>query len=61
MFVGRLAMVAIVLTAVTHPGWAQQPERDLLYVGVPNNAFANFMDRGGSESWFSMPRMDIAW
>jgi len=47
MFVGRLAMVAIVLTAVTHPGWAQQPERDLLYVGVPNNAFANFMDRGG--------------
>src|SRR3954470_22979559 len=43
MFIRRLA---ICLIALTSAAWAQ-PERDLLYVGVPNNTFAKFEDRGG--------------
>jgi DNA-binding beta-propeller fold protein YncE len=45
----RLASLAIglaVLMAMSPEAWPQQ-ERDLLYVGVPNNAFANAVDFGG--------------
>src|SRR5271169_4098580 len=50
MLTRRLARLAICLTglaAMSHLAWSQQPDRDLLYVGVPNNAFANALNFGG--------------
>jgi DNA-binding beta-propeller fold protein YncE len=43
----RLAIFLIGLTATSQRASPQQQERDLLYVGVPNNAFANALDYGG--------------
>ncbi|HEY2846122.1 MAG TPA: YncE family protein [Bryobacteraceae bacterium] len=45
-FVG-LAMCCTGFLAITREARPQQPDRDLLYVGVPNNAFANAVDAGG--------------
>jgi DNA-binding beta-propeller fold protein YncE len=36
-----------VLMAMSPEAWPQQPAQDLLYVGVPNNAFANAVTFGG--------------
>jgi DNA-binding beta-propeller fold protein YncE len=46
----RLLTVAICfagMLAMSHRAWPQQQAPDLLYVGVPNNAFANALDFGG--------------
>jgi len=46
----RCASFAICFTglmAMSPRACAQQPDRDLLYVGVPNKVFANALDSGG--------------
>ena len=40
-------LCAIVLIAAASPVWTQQQAVDLLYAGVPNNAFANWENYGG--------------
>jgi hypothetical protein len=42
-----LPIVFTVLMATSPEAWPQQRAQDLLYVGVPNNAFANAVTFGG--------------